>query len=170
MVEAWANFVIVVSAQFVLFIAHAYFAKKHSEVPRLLLWGPLIGLVMGLSYDLVLGKLLGLSSYALGFGLPFLTINALFSYGLFAANTLLLQKIRLLQFYIWTVFVMTVYEIASHFFPVWTWEFGSEFSLPPILFIAVLSFGYFTGALLIATIAHFLLGKRFTVIEGFVGK
>lgn len=164
MLEAWQNFAILVAVQFLLFITHAYYAKKLSDVPRILALSAPIGLAMGLSYDLALGKFLDLSSYALGFGAFFLTLNAILSYGLFVANTLLLQKARLLYFYIWTVFVMAVYEITSHFFRVWTWEFGTEFALPPTLFVAVLSLGYFSGALLVAIIAHFF-GYRFFFLE-----
>jgi len=160
------NFAIVIFVQLLLFITCAYHEKKLSNVPRILGWGVLIGIAMGLSFDLVLGKFFGLSSYALGFGAFFLIINAALSYGLFAANILLLQRVRLAHFYIWTVVIVAVYEITNHFFRVWKWELG----LPPIEFLIVLSVGYFGGAILVAIISHVFLGHRFFFIDNFLKK
>ncbi len=164
MSEAWLNFAIVVFVQFLLFIVSAYYAKRLSDVPRILGWSALIGIVMGLSFDLVLGKFFGLNSYALGFGAPFLIVNGLLSYGLFVGNILLLQKTRLVQFYMYTMGIVVIYEITNHFFRVWTWEFA----LSPVGFLVVLSTGYFGGALLVAITSHVLLGRRFTLIHDFI--
>lgn len=58
MSEAWLNFAVVVFVQCMLFVAHAYFAKRVSDVPRLLGMGVLIGIMIGPLYDLVGGNFL----------------------------------------------------------------------------------------------------------------
>src|SRR5688572_9178251 len=103
MSEAWLNFAVVIFVQALLFIVHGYFAKKLSQVPRVFGWGVLIGIAVGVPFDLVVEKFFGLHSYTLGFfGLFFLIINAALSYGLFVANTLLMQHARLSYFCLWT--------------------------------------------------------------------
>lgn len=166
MSEAWLNFSVVILVQFLLFLVSAYFSRRLSDVPRILGWSALIGIVMGLSFDLVLGKFFGLNSYALGFGPFFLIVNGLLSYGLFAGNILLLQQTRLVPFYISTMGIVAVYEIINYFFRVWTWEF----TLPPIEFLIVLSAGYFGGALLIALTSHLVLRHRFAFIDALLKK
>ncbi len=161
MSEAWMSFAVVVFVQFLLFLCYAYFTKRLKDVPRMLIWGAGIGIVVGLSFDLVIGKWLGINSYALGFGLPFLLINGVLSYGLFAANTLLMNRARLVHFYLYTLVIVAVYEITNVYFPVWAWEF----SLPPLGFLVVLSAGYLCGALLVALIAHKLLRHRFSFLR-----
>lgn len=164
--EAWLNFAVVIFTQLFLFIICALHEKKFSDAPRILGWGVLIGIVMGLSFDLVLGKLFGFSSYALGFGAVFLIVNGALSYGLFVGNILLLQRARLMQFYIWTIVIVAVYEITNYFFRVWTWKFA----LPPIEFLTILSAGYFGGAILVAIISHVFLGRQFFFIDNFFKK
>jgi len=161
MSEAWLHFAIVFFVLLLLFIIHAYYEKKLSDTPRILGQGILSGIVFGLLFDLVLGKFFGLWSYTLGFGAFFLTLNAALLYGLFAANILLMQQVRLLHFYIWMMIVAAVFEITNLFFHVWTWEF----ILPPIQFLIVLSAGYFGGAILVATVWHVFLGHRFFFID-----
>jgi len=161
MFEAWLHFAIVTSVQLLLFIIHAYYEKRLSDAPRILGRGVLIGVVIGLFFDLVLGKFLELFSYTLGFGVLFITLNLVFSYGLFSANTLLMQRARLLHLYLWTIIVMVVYEITNLFFPMWTWKLA----LPDIAFLAVLSVGYFGGAILVAIISHVFLRDRFLFID-----
>ncbi|MFA5877555.1 MAG: hypothetical protein WC880_04315 [Candidatus Paceibacterota bacterium] len=166
MLEAWLNFTIVVFMQLLLFIIHAYYAKKLSDVPRILLWGALIGIVIGMLFDLVLGKFFGLHSYTLGFGLFFLSLNVALSYGLFAANILLMQYVRLPYFFLSIIIVMAVYEITNHFFRVWAWNFV----LPRFEFLMVLLAGYFGGAILVAIISHVFLGHRFFFISNLLKK
>lgn len=161
MLEDWLNFAIIILVQLLLFTAHAYYEKRLSDVPRILGYGVLIGIVFGIPFDLVVGKFFGLHSYALGFGAFFLILNATLSYGLFAANTLLMQRARLVHFYIWTIGIVAVYETTNLFFRVWTWEFA----LPDIAFLIVLSAGYFGGAILVAVISHVFLGHRFFFID-----
>lgn len=161
MTEAWVSFAVVVFIQFVLFIIYAALTRRLRDIPRLLLWGAGIGVVVGLSFDLVIGKWLGINSYVLGFGLPFLLINGALSYGLFAANTLLMNRVRLLHFYLYTLVIVAVYEIANLYFPVWAWEF----SLPSLGFLAVLFAGYWGGAVLVALIAHTVLKYRFSFLH-----
>lgn len=161
MSEAWLHFGVVIFVQFLLFIICAFHEKRLSDALRILGWGVLIGIAMGLSFDLVLGKFFGFSSYALGFGAPFLIVNGALSYGLFVGTILLLQRVRLVPFYIWTIGIVVVYEITNHFFRVWTWKFA----LPPIEYLIVLSAGYFGGAILVAIISHVFLGRRFFFID-----
>lgn len=163
---AWVNYSCVLFVQLVLFVTHAYYMKRLHDVPHILVRSLLIGLVFGLLCDLILGKFFGFSAYALGFGSLFLILNGALAYGIFAANTLLLQHARLLYFYIWTFSVMVVYEIANHFFPVWRWEFV----LPPAQFLGVLSVGYFWGAVNVAVIWHVFLGERFYFINAVLKK
>ena len=166
MPEAWLHFAIVVSVQLIIFIIHAYYEKRLSDVPRILGWGVLIGIAIGLSSDLILGKFFGLWSYTLGFGPSFLSLNAALVYGVFAANTLLMQRSRLLHFFIWTMVVMAFYEITNHFFRAWTYEFA----LSPIEFLAFLSIGYFGTAILVAVVWHAFLGHRFFLIDTLLKK
>jgi len=167
MPEPWLNFTIFVSVQFLLFIIHAYFEKKLSDAPRILGWGILIGIAVGLSFDLVLGKFFGLWSYTLGFGPMSLALSASLVYGLFAAHTLLMQRARLPHFFLWTMLVGVVfYEITNYFFPVWTYEFA----LPPLGFLTFLLVGNFAAALLVAVIWHVFLGHRFFFIDAMLKK
>ena len=50
-------------------------ADQLSEIPRILILSASIGIVFGLSFDLTLGEIFGLSSYAFGFGAFFLILN-----------------------------------------------------------------------------------------------
>src|SRR3989344_1749272 len=166
MSEAWLNFIIIILVQLLLFIIHAQYEKKLSDVPRILGWGVLIGIAVGLLSDLILGKLFGLWSYTLGFGPSFLSLNAALVYGVFAANILLMQRARLPHFFIWTMVVMAFYEITNHFFRAWTYEFV----LPITAFILFLSVGYFATALVIAGIWHVFLKHRFFLIDALFKK
>jgi len=150
MSKAWLNFAIVIFVQFLVFIAYAYYAKKLSKVPQILVKGILVGIIFGLSFDFVFGELLDFHSYVLGFGISFLILNAAISYGLFSANILLLERIQFPYFYIWTIFIMSIYEITNLFFPVWNWKLA----LPSIQFLFVLSIGYLCGAILIIGISN----------------
>jgi hypothetical protein len=149
MSDAWLDFATMILIQSLLFIAFALSQKRFSEVPRILAQGFLIGIPFGLGFDLILGKYLGLSSYVLGFNAFFLIPNAILSYGLFAANILLLKRMRCQYFLTWTLFITAVYEIANLFFPVWDWKIN----LPPIPFLIVLSIGYVGGAILVIKVS-----------------
>jgi hypothetical protein len=164
MFGAWTNFSIVIFVQLLLFVIHAYYVERLSDVPRILGRSILVGIAFGLFCDLVGAEIFGISSYKLGFGPFFLTLNGALAYGIFAANTLLLQQARLPYFYIWTIFVMAVYEIANYFFPVWRWEFA----MPPAQFLVVLSVGYFWGAINIAAVWHVFFGDGFVVISNLI--
>lgn len=166
MTEAWISFSVVIMVQFFLFIVHAWYEKRLKDVPRILGLSVLIGIVFGIPFDLVVGKFVGVYSYALGFGLFFLTINGALSYGLMQANTLLMQRVRLPHFYVWTIFVGMVYEITNHFFRVWTWEFGT----PRVQFVIVHAVGYIGLALLMAIVWHIFLKHRFVFIDSALSK
>lgn len=166
MSEAWLNFAVVVFVQFLFFIIHAYYAKKLSDAPRMLGWGALTAIVVGIPFDLIAGMFFGLHSFVLGFSPFFLVANAVFSYGLFVSNTLLMQNAKLQYFFPWIVVLIAVYEITNHFFPVWIWEF----TLPIFVFLIVLLIGYLGGAMLIAAISHLLFGRRFLFIDNLLKK
>lgn len=166
MSEAWLNFLIVIFIQFLLFVIHAYYEKKLSDVPRILGKSVLSGIVLGLLLDLIFGKFFGLYSYTLGFGAFFLILNAAFLYGLFVANTLLMQRARLVHFYIWIMVVAAVFEITNLLFHMWTWEFVLP-SIEFLIFISVVNFG---SAILVATIWHIFLGHRFLFIYNLLKK
>ncbi len=166
MPEAWLNFIIIIFTQLLLFVICAYYEKKLSDMPRSLGLGALIAIVVGVPFDLIVGILFGLHSFALGFGMFFLIINAILSYGLFASNILLLQHVKLSDFIIWNIAILVVYEITNNFFHVWTWKF----TLPPIEFLIVLLVGYIAGAILVAIISHILLKRHFLFIDKLLKK
>jgi hypothetical protein len=166
MSEHWINFSIVILVQFVLFIVHAWYEKRLREVPRILGLSIAIGIPFGVVFDLVVGKFLSFYDYKLGFGLFFLTINGAFSFGLMQANTLLMEKVSFLHFYLWTIFVGLVYEITNHLHRVWTWDFGTQF----IELFVVHAFGYIGLALLMALTWHTSTRHRFAFISNFLGR
>lgn len=161
MSEAWLNFAIAFLVQLVFFIIHAAYEKKSSDIARILGQGVLSGIILGLLFDLVLGKFLTLWSYVIRFDTLFLIFNAILVYGLFAANTLLMQKVRLLHFFIWTMLMGAVLDISNIFFHVWTWGFP----LFSIEFLAVFLIGNFGTAVLVAVVWHVFLGRRFFFID-----
>jgi hypothetical protein len=157
MLEAWMNFGAMIFVQLLLFLAFAYLEKKVPKMLPILGRGVLIGMVMGLSFDLVLGKSLGFNSYVLGFGAFFLVINAALSYGIFAATILLFSQEQLLRFCFSTILVTLIYEITNLFFHVWTWQL----MLPPIQFLAVLLVGYLGGAFFVVILDKVFRLKKF---------
>lgn len=56
-------------AQFLLFLIHAFYERKINQIPSILVQSIFGGLLLGLTFDLVFGKLFGGYSYAVGFGL-----------------------------------------------------------------------------------------------------
>ena len=167
MSEAWLNFAVVIFVQLLLFIVHAYYEKRLVGVLRILERGVVSGIALGLFFELVLGKIFGLWLNTLGFDVLFLTLNIALLYGLFAANTLLMQQARLAHFYIWTMIVGAVSEITNLFFPMFAWGFAY---LPPVEYLFVLSIGYFGGAVLVAAVWHVFLGRRFFFISNLLKK
>lgn len=161
MLEPWLNFIIVTVVQLILFLTSAYHEKRFSDVSRILGYGILTGIVFGISFDFIFGKFFGFHSYVLEFDVFFLLVNVALSYGLFVANVLLLQKVKLAHFYIWTVVIVAVYEITNYIFPVWVWKLG----LSPVAFLIALSVGYFGGAIFIATVWHVFFRYRFHFID-----
>lgn len=161
MSEAWLNLAIVAFVQFVLLIVYAYHQKRLAEVPRMFGRGALIGIIFGLPLDLIVGKHFGLYAYTLGFTPTFLILNWAVLNGLFAANTLLGQRLRLPCFFIWTLVLMVAHEVPNYFFRVWTWQF----SFPPIEHVTVLLVGYFVGAVVGAIVWRVCFGQRFIFID-----
>lgn len=161
MPEAWFNFVVVFLVQLALFVIHAWYEKRFSDALRILRRGALSGVVLGPILDLTFGKFLGLCSYTLGFGTPFLLLNGVLLYGLFAANVLLMQRARLLHFCIWSMVVAAVFEITNLFFHLWTYAFA----VPSIEFFLVVLIGNVGSAILVAMVWHVFLGYKFSFID-----
>lgn len=155
MSEVWINFGILLLVQLFIFVAFAFYEKKLTSIWRALVKGFLIGIPFGLSFDLVLGKLLGLSTYALGFEIPFLLFNAVLSYGIFAATILLLRR-QPLYFFAATLLITALYEFANVFLRVWEWHFP----VPTALFPALLGIGYLAGAVLVVGMDHLFRAKK----------
>ena len=149
---AWIDFGMLLLMQFILFVAIAFYEKKLSNIWQVLGRGILIGIPFGLTFDLVLGKLLGLSTYGLGFNISFLLVNAAFSYGIFAATILLLRQERALYFCLATLFITALYEIMNIFLRVWQWQFP----VPTVLYPVILATGYLIGAMLVMRIDRLL--------------
>lgn len=147
--------------QIILFIYHAYYEKKLSDAPWILIAGAFSGIVPGLLCDLIFGKYLGLASYALGFGPFFLIINALCGYGIFAANILLMQRVRILHFFIWTMIVTAIFEITNLYVHVYTYSFA----VPSTEYWIVAFVGPFIMAIIIALAWHKLFTYRFAFIS-----
>ncbi|MEI7689167.1 MAG: hypothetical protein WCI91_03205 [Candidatus Nomurabacteria bacterium] len=158
---AWLNFIIVVFTQLFLFLVYAYYEKKLSEIPMILGLGVLIAIVLGIPFDLIVGKFFGLHSFSLEFGIFFLIINSIFSYGLFASSILLLQNVQLSQFILWNILIISTYETTNILFPVWTWKF----KLPHTEFLIILLIGYLAGAIFVVAISHILFERRFLFID-----
>lgn len=155
--EAWIDFVIVGLAAFLLFIVCAFFEKRTSDAPRLLLVGILAGIPLGLLSDFVLW---GAYTYPLGYGLFYLILNAAVVYGLFVATVLLLQHARLLRFSAWVIAMVGIYEITNHFFPAWTYE------VTPFLgWLSFVLLGYFATAVSVASVGHQFFKYKFKFIE-----
>jgi hypothetical protein len=166
MLEDWLNYAFVLFVMLLVVLFHAYHEKKFVEVPRVLFWGALSGVVPGLLVDLIFGKYLGLASYALGFGPSFLIFNAFVGYGLFAANTLLLQQARLPQFFLWTVIITAGCEITNLFTHSWTYPFAV-----PSIEYWIIAFGCpLVLAMVMAMAWHILFGYRFVFIENLFDK
>lgn len=166
MSEAWINFLVVAFVQLILFIGYAYYQKRLAEALRMFGWGALIGIVFGLPLDLVVGNHFGLYTYALGFTPTFLVFNWVVLNGLFAANTLLGQRLRLPHFFLWTLVLMAAHEVPNYFFRVWTWQF----SFLPVEHAVVLIVGYFVGAAVGAMVWQLFFGRRFLFIDNLLTK
>lgn len=156
--EAWLNFAIVGFAALLLFITCALFERRIHSAPQLLIVGVIFGIALGLLSDYVLS---GIFSYTLGYGLPYLILNAAVIYGLFTATVLLLQQTRLTHFVFWIIAMATVYETANYFFPVWSYGITSAFWWVAFVFI-----GNFATAFFIILIARLFSRYRVRFIAG----
>ena len=161
MFEAWVYFAIIAFIQLLIFIIGALYEKRFSEAPRIIGLGILIGIVFGVPFDLIVGKYFGFYTYTLGFSPIFLFLNWVFLNGFFAANTLLLQRLRLPYFFLGTIFLMIAHEVPNYFFRVWTWQF----SFPVIEHVILLSIGYFVGVIIGALVWHLIFGYRFALFK-----
>ena len=153
------SFSVVICTQllFFLFLAHKKRAFK-KITPHLVLKGVTAGVLFGMSFDLLVGKFLGICSYALGFGPLFLIINGALSYGLWLLTLWLLRESNLLSFCAWNIALGLVYEIANYFFPVWSWTFGGSFLYQESIIILVM---YCGGAMLVAYVSTIATHTKF---------
>lgn len=160
MVSAWFSFSIVIGIQLVLFFIHAWYEGRLRDVPYMLALGCAIGVVFGIPFDLIVGHYFGLYTYVLGFTFPFLFWNGLLSFGFMQANVLLMEKVGLIHFLLWSMLVGVVYEVTNYLFPVWEWEFG------PIWFeyLAVVCVLYAGLAGLMAVVWNLLFRHKFMII------
>ncbi|HNV88930.1 MAG TPA: hypothetical protein PKL53_08220 [Methylotenera sp.] len=86
------NFIFITISQTIFFLFVAAIEKKTpDEISKALLYGVIVGIPFGLTYDIYVGKTLGIFSYRLGWSLNFLVINAFFSYGIAIATVRLLN-------------------------------------------------------------------------------
>lgn len=162
----WFNFAVMCFVQLLLFCIHAYYEKRLADVPRILWQGAYSGIVPGLLCDLIGVKYIGLATYALGFGPFFLILNAILLYGLFAANTLLMQQARLLHFCIWMTVVVAAFEITNLYFLMYTYAFV----VPSIEYVLVAFVAPLVLAIAIAISWHVLFGYRFMFIDNVIKK
>jgi hypothetical protein len=155
----WTSFGVILLTQAVFLLLSAIYYKRMNDLPRLLCIGIIIGTFVGLLYDNVLGKHLGLFSYQLGFGTTFLLLNASLSYGLFITSVLLVQKVSVIKFTIWMSILIVIYEVINVFFPVWSYNF----SLPLLPFFIICLVGYSSGALLASLITKYVFKRPFAL-------
>lgn len=161
MENAWLSFTVVTLSQLILFVAYIFYTKRFSDITHILLRGIIMGIVIGLLSDLLLGRLLGLWSYTLGFGAVSLMSAAVFIYGLFTSNILLLQRAQLGHFFIGIMTIMIVCESVNYFFRTWTYELP----LSPLGLLLFLVIGYFSTAVFTAVVWHKFFGVRFHFID-----
>ncbi len=133
----WLHFFLLVAVQLLFFLFVAYI-KRTRGILNVLLKSIPIGIVLGMIFDLVVGKYTGIFGYVLGFDLPFLIVNGIFSWGVMLATISLFENKMFWSLYGWTVILGIVCEIANYFFPVWVWQFPAPFSLREAVVIFVM--------------------------------
>jgi hypothetical protein len=112
MFDIWFNFAVIVFVQLLLFIAHATYEKKLPHIPTILIQSVFGGLILGLVFDLIFGKLYGMYFYTVGFDLQSLTVIAALGYGLFVAHVLLMQRATLVNFWIRVMIIAAIFEVT----------------------------------------------------------
>ena len=155
----WSNFCIVIAAQFLFLLIVAY--KKRglkSVTKRLLLQSMALGVLFGISFDLLVGKYFGVFDYRLGFQPVFLVVNGALSYGLMIATVSLLRAERLARLYGWVVALAVIYELVNHYYSVWRWTFVGNYWLAEAVAVVVLYFGL---AILLGTTLTLTTGVHF---------
>jgi hypothetical protein len=143
----WINFLVVICMQFLFFLLLLYKLRAFKKITcGLLIKSVVAGVLLGVTFDLLVGKYLGIFSYILHLGLPFLILNGALSYGLWILTLQLLQSECPLSFCVWTSATGLVYEVVNYFYPVWFWTFNGSFLFQEVIVIFV---GYCGGALLL---------------------
>lgn len=137
---------VVVEVAFLFFVAYA--TRSWGALrQRLIIRALVLGLVLGVATDYIFGAYLGLFDYTLGFGLPFIVINGIFSYGCMIATVGLLQKCDFIRFYLWTALIGVVYEAGNSLLGVWHWTFLANRIAEYAILILVI---YFVGGVFAA--------------------
>lgn len=125
---SWVNFFIVICAQFLVFLFVAHKEKLVTKIrPVHIVQSVLLGIVFGVAFDLLVGRYLGIFTYALQFDPLFLVVNGALSYGIWMLTIYCIQSNRILSFCAWTIGIGLFCELANYFFPVWSWTFGGSF-------------------------------------------
>jgi hypothetical protein len=155
----WINFFVVICVQLLFFLILLYQKRTFKTItPGLILKSVAAGVVFGMAFDLLVGRYLGIFSYALHFQPLFLVINGTLSYGLWFLTLWLLQSERFLSFCGWNIALGLVYEVTNHFYPVWSLTFGGSFLYQASMVILV---EYCGLALLVAFVASLTKQAQF---------
>lgn len=150
---AWTHFFIVAAIQIALFL----FVARGRHTLRIAVWSVLLGIVVGIPFDLFFGKYLGIFSYDLSFGIPFLIANGALSYGAMIGTVWALFDKGMLPFYVSILSLGVIYETANSFFPVWEWTFLQNGLIEEIVVVGI---AYFVLAILMALLIMLIPRKR----------
>ncbi len=159
----WLNFAVVVCVQLgTLSLVVREQGDARAWKGRQLTTALAVGLIFGIAFDLVFGKLFGVFSYALGFTPLFLVMNGIFSYGVFFVTVRALHRASRTAFYAWSVGMAFLYELTNAAFPVWSWQFASSALRKELVAIFVLY-----GALMVpaALVLEAVTGVRFRIFR-----
>lgn len=153
MFESLIHFFLVITVQFIFFVAHAFMVGESRNILLYLRRGLLIGIPFGVMFDLIFGKVFGFWDYTFGYTWWFLTINSLFSYGLMIANILLLRHHSMAHMYLWSILLALTYEITNYFLPVWEWTFYDKNPSLEYVFVILVAYTGLT-TLMMTTMRH----------------
>ena len=144
----WQNFVAIILVQ-IAFLFFIYKNSQHKKIVSKIIPSALIGLIFGAVFDFIFGYYLNIFRYYIGFNIPFLIVNEIFSYGVMVLTVWLCFRNSFWKFYSQMLFLGIVYEIGNYIFPVWSWHFTENFIINEIILI---SCAYFGLAIIIAII------------------
>mgnify|MGYP003395468573 CR=1 FL=1 len=157
----WANLTIVIGTQLLIFL-FIYYRREKKHLSEILFKSLIMGICFGIPFDLIFGKYLGIYDYVLGFGLIFLFVNGLASFGLWIATVWLLRSRSFSHFCYSTICIGMIYELTNYFFPVWSWQFAGSFIYQELVVIIALYFGL---AILVAILISLTTKQRFEFLK-----